>query len=301
MQLSSIDLNLLLVLDALLETGSVKDAARRLALSPSATSHALARLRDVLGDPVLVRAGRRMVPTTRAEALAPRVRRLLEEAEAVFRRAEGFDPALLRRSFTAITNDYGELMVVCPTSALLAREAPGVDLYSRGAGLDRGVTGLREGIGDVMIGVLSSPPPDIATQRLFRDEFVSLLRAGHPALEQRWTKRRFAALEHVLVAPGGTPRGTVDTLLAEHGLERRVARTVSTFHAAPHLLAQTDYVLTVSRRVAERLAGDLGLVQRKPPVAPEGYWIVLAWHRRHDEDPEHRYLRVKIAEAVADA
>ena len=105
----------------------------------------------------------------------------------------------------------------------------------------------------------------------------------------------------MLVAPGGVPRGAVDTLLAEHGLERRIARTVSTFHAAPHLVADTDYVLTVSRRVAERLAPGLGLVRRKPPVAPDGYWIVLAWHRRHDEDPEHAYLREKIVEAVADA
>ena len=130
MQLSSIDLNLLLVLSALLETGSVKEAARRLALSPSATSHALGRLREVLDDPVLVRAGRSMVLSARAEALAPRVRRILEESEALFRQAEGFDPAHLSRAFRVIGNDYGELLIVAPLGATLATAAPGVDLFA---------------------------------------------------------------------------------------------------------------------------------------------------------------------------
>lgn len=299
-QLSAIDLNLLRVLGALLETGSVKDAARRLALSPSATSHALSRLRDALGDPILVRAGRSMVPTARAEALAPRVRRVLEDAEQIFVRREGFDPARLRRVFRILTNDYGELMVLAPLGATLAREAPGVDLYASGPPPGGVVEGLRSGEGDLAIGVFGELPPDIAKRRLFRDGFVTLLREGHPALRGRWTRKRFAALDHVLVSPRGTPGGVIDTLLAESGLERRVARTVSSFFVAPHLLVDTDYVLTVSERVAARLAPGLGLVTRTPPVAPEGFHVSMVWHRRHDEDAEHRFLRERaLAEAQA--
>lgn len=300
MQLSSIDLNLLLVLSALLETGSVKEAARRLALSPSATSHALGRLREVLDDPVLVRAGRSMVLSARAEALAPRVRRILEESEALFRQAEGFDPAHLSRAFRVIGNDYGELLIVAPLGATLATAAPGVDLFAVPEPTGGAIEALRRGDADVALGVFGELPPDLGKTRLFRDEFVCLLRDGHPALGRRWTKRRFAALDHVLVAPRGTPRGAVDSILAEHGLERRVARTVSTFLVAPHLVAGTDFVVTISRRFAERLGPSLGLVQRKPPVAPEGFYVSMIWHRRFDADPEHRWLRESIEAEVRD-
>jgi DNA-binding transcriptional LysR family regulator len=294
-QLSSIDLNLLLVLASLLETGSVKEAAAKLSLSPSATSHALARLRDTLGDPILVRAGRSMVLTDRAEALAPRVRRIVEEAEAVFRQGEGFEPRELRRSFRILAHDYGEIMVVDPVSRALAREAPGVNLYALSTPREGILEPLRNGEADFAIGATRSLPSELTTTTLFRDSFVCLLREGHPALGARWTKRRFASLEHVLIAPRGVPWGVVDEMLAEEGLERRVARTVASFLVAPRLLVGTDYVLTIARRMADRLAPDLGLVMKKPPIAPEGFDVSLAWHRRHEDDAEHRWLRELIA------
>lgn len=295
MQASSVDLNLLLVLAALLETGSVKQAASRLALSPSATSHALARLRDALGDPILVRAGRTMVLTARAEALIPQVRRIVEESEAVFRRGAGFDAAQLRRGFRVFANDYEELLLIGPLSRRLALEAPLVDLYSLPTPPSV-IEPLRRGECDVALGVFGDLPPDIGVQRLFADEFVCLLRENHPALGERWTKKRFAALQHILVAPRGTPRGIVDNMLAEQGLERRVARTVTTFIVAPHLVAGSDFVLTIARRVATLLASGLGLVLRKPPVAPQGFHVGMAWHRRYDQDPEHQFLRERIVE-----
>ena len=131
MQLSSIDLNLLVVLDAILQTGSVKEASREVALSPSATSHALARLRELFDDPLLIRAGRTMVLSTRAEQLKPRVREALDRVQGVFTSGQRVDPATLQREFTVVTTDYGELVVVRGVGRRVANLAPGVDLFCR--------------------------------------------------------------------------------------------------------------------------------------------------------------------------
>ena len=298
MQLSSIDLNLLVVLDALLETESVKEAAKRLALSPSATSHALGRLRDLLGDPVLVRAGRRMVRSARGERLRPRVRALTSELAGLLRQ-EAFDPATCRDSFRIGSTDYAELFVVAPLSRRLQELAPGIDLRSVAEGVDR-VAVLREGVVDFDVGVARDFPEDIDRIELFRDRFVVLLREGHPALGRRLTVARFAALEHVLVAPRGTPRGVVDRLLEREGRRRRVARSVARFFVAPELVAESDYALTISARVAARVAPRLGLVARRPPIALSGYTISLSWHRRNTDDPGHRWMREQIAAVAAE-
>jgi len=297
-QLSSIDLNLLLVLHALLESGSVKLAAARLSLSPSATSHALRRLRELLEDPVLVRAGREMVLSPRAERMRPRVRHLVEEIEGVLR-IEGFDPKQQRRSFRVACSDYTELLLVAPLSQRLAAEAPGIDLFSVSEGLDR-ATALREQSVDLDLSVIGEAPADIESEHLFEDRFVLLMRRDHPLLDRPVTVEGYAALEHLLVAPRGIPVGIVDRRLAGLGLKRRVARTVARFFVAPQLLVASDYVLTISSRVAARVAADLGLVCLEPPLELPTFTISMSWHKRSNEDPAHRFLREQIA-AVAEA
>jgi DNA-binding transcriptional LysR family regulator len=293
--LRSVDLNLLVVLGALLETESVREAARRLALSPSATSHALRRLRDLFDDPLFVRAGRRLVPTPRAEALAPRVRALLEDAEGVLAADAPLDPSRLERAFTVATTDYAELEVLSRVGVRLAAEAPGVRLLSRAV---PGVTAaLRDRAVDLGIGVVREGLPEEFRQEvLFHEDFVVLLAEGHPALEEELDAPTYAALGHVLVAPLGIPRGVVDERLAERGLTRRVARTVGSFLVAPHLLTGTGYVLTCPRRVADRFGARLGLVSRPPPIPLKGFDIRLLWHRRHDGDAAHAWLRQRIRE-----
>lgn len=297
MQLSAIDLNLLPVLHAVLDTRSVKAAAPRLGLSPSAVSHALARLRELLDDALLVRSGRSMQLTPRAERLRPRVQRLVDELERTLRQEDALDPARMERAFTIAGGDFAELVLLEPLGRRLAELAPGVSLYGQAVRGD--VTEqIREGGCDALVGVFREVPDDIRTLELVRSEFVCLLRAGHPALRGRLTVRRYAALDHVLVAPRGQPRGIVDGVLEAQGLRRRVARTVSSFLVAPHLVAGSDYVLTVSSFIAERFAEPLGLVARKPPIAIEGFTIRAAWHRRFDDDPAHRWLRERIAEVA---
>lgn len=292
MHLSGVDLNLLVVLHALLETQSVKASAKRLALSPSATSHALGRLRDTFGDQLLVRSGRSMVLTPRGEQLRPRLARLLDEMETLLVDAGDVDPASLRRAFRVSTTDYGERVILAPLGLRLHELAPGVDLY--GARTSRLENDIRGGACDLGIGVLSSAPPDIEVESLFDERFVCLLRAGHPAAKRKLTLERYAKLEHVLVAPGGTPQGVVDRFLAAEGLHRRVARTVATFMVAPHLVCESDYVLTMAERLARPMAEQLGLVVRVAPPPISGFTLKMAWHRRTDEDPTHQWLREQV-------
>ena len=298
MHLEAVDLNLLVVLRALLDARSIKRAADRLALSPSATSHALGRLRDQLGDELLVRAGKEMTPTARALRLQPKLREVLDGAELLFRPDAALEPATLKRAFAFGTNDFFELVILPRWSAQIAKLAPGVDLLSRPV-RDDVASALRAGEVDLAMGVFGSMPDDVRTAPMLRSRFVCLVRAGHPALGRRLTPKRFAELEHVLVSPRGRGLGVVDRKLAERGLERRVSRVVANFVAAPPLVASGDYVLTVSEHIADRFAEGLGLERLKPPVPIPDFTVSVAWHRRQDGDPALDWLRATLLEVTA--
>lgn len=297
--LSAIDLNLLSVLHAVVDTRSVKLAAQRLALSPSATSHALARLRELLGDPIVVRAGRSLVLTPRAEKLRPELGRILESVARLLAGDAAADPTALTRGFTIGTNDYGERVLLVELGHRLARQAPGVDLFAARTGSF--VDGLRDGTHDLALAAVRAMPPDIVVEPLLRERFVAVLRRGHPAARNRLTLKRYAALEHVLVAPRGTPRGVVDTVLEAQGLRRRVARTVATFGVAPYVVAGSDYVLTLAERIARPLAAQLDLQIRPCPSQLPTFEISMAWHRRVDADPAHAWLRDQLRGVAQDA
>ncbi len=292
MNLSSIDLNLLVVLRALLETRSVTVAAKRVALSQSATSHALARLRDLLDDDLLVRAGRSMQATPRAHRLQPQLAFLLDKVEQMLVDDGSFEEKTLRRTFTIATLDYGERVFVLPLGRDLARIAPMVNLYViRSLPI---IEDLRTGTHDVGIGVLSPGVPEIESEILLKERFVCLLRRGHKATKQKITLKRYADLDHVLVSPGGKARSKIDKLLASHGYQRRVARTVASFEIAPSLVCESDYILTMAEHMAQPLAKKLGLSVRAAPPQIEGSVISMAWHRRTSKDPAQQWFRERV-------
>lgn len=298
MHLPVADLNLLPVLHALLRTRSIKQAGAAVGLSPSATSHALARLRELLGDPLLVRAGRTMQLTPRAERLAPRLDQALRALEEALDDEADFDPGAMRRAFHIATTDYVEMVLAPVLGARLEASAPGVDLLHV---RDRDpAAALRSGAIDLSINVGYAMPDDIHVQPLIDETFACVMRADHPALGRRLTPRRFATLNHVLVSPRGGQRGIVDEKLEAQGLHRRVARTVASFTAAPFLLRNSDLVLTAPRRLATAVADDLGLVLVDPPLPLTGFTLALAWHRRHDGDPAHTWLRSQVVAAAAE-
>lgn len=283
------DLNLLLTLDVLLTEGSVARAARRLRLSPSAMSRALARLREVTGDPLLVRAGRGLVPTPRALALREPVNRVVQEAQAILRPEIAVDLQALNRTFTLRTSD-GFVESFGP--ALLARigdEAPGVRLNFLQKP-DKDSAPLRDGRVDLETGVVEAAlGPEVRTQALFRDRLVGVVRPDHPLANGAVTAERYASQPHVIVSRTGLEEAAVDRPFLPAGLERNVATIVSGFSAALSLARLSDLVATVPDRHTASLRSRLAVFEL--PFVAQPFTVSMLWHPRLDADPAHRWLR----------
>lgn len=292
------DLSLLTALDALLQEGNVTRAARRLGLSTPAASHTLARIRERLGDPILVRAGRRMVLTPRAEALRPAVRSLVEDARRVLSTAVPFTPRALSRTFTIYTTDHVLLVLGPVVDRILRAEAPGVSLRYLPS-LEEDWIPLREGTADLSICILGHFPDEFRTRRLFTDRFVCVVREGHPRA-RRMTLDDYLALDHIVVAPLGRP-SQVDAVLAGRGLARRVRRVVPYFLTGLLMAAESDDVLTVSDRAAHALAPRLGLRVLDAPLRLEPYGLNLLWHPRLEHEPANAWLRDVFVRAAREA
>lgn len=291
------DLNLLFTLDVLLAEGSVARAAQRLRLSPSAMSRALARLRAATGDPLLVRAGRALVPTPRAHELRERVRQLVQDGETVLRPAGKLDLGQLGRTFTLRTSDgFAENF----GPGLLARvgaEAPGVRLRFVPKP-NKDSAPLREGSVDLETGVVGQATgPELRTQALFRDRVIGVVRQGHPLSQGRITPARYAAGRHVGVSRRGLERGPIDEALASLGLERKVVAIVGGFATALALARGSDLIASVP----ERHTGNLraGLHNFPLPVPLPEFTVSLLWHPRMEADPGHRWLRGLVREVCA--
>lgn len=297
MKYSEVDVALLPALAALVEEASVTRAAKRLGLSVPATSHALARLRDRLGDPILVRAGRAMVRTPRAEAMRDDVREAMAAAGRVLARVAPLDPKRLDRVFHLHATDHVLLVLGPAFDRLLANEAPRVRVRFLPNAPDDAAA-LRDGRIDLAIGVYDGLPPEIRTRTLFEDRLVCVLRDGHPALRRELTLDRFAELEHVQIAPRGRSGGIIEELLAARGRTRRVARAVPYFVAALGLAAESDYVVTVSERIARVLAPRFGLRIVDAPLPLEPYPLDAIWHPRMDGDAAHAFLRDVLVRAA---
>jgi DNA-binding transcriptional LysR family regulator len=291
-----LDLGTLRALARLLDERSVTRAARALGLSQPAVSHALARARAALGDPLLVRAGARLVPTPRAEALREPLARALADLGEALSPPAPFDPAASARSFALASADLAALALLPPLAARLGREAPGVSLRVVPAAE---VFGALAGGGlDLSLGRHADAPAGYRRQRLFAERFVCVARADHPAFRGRPSVETWAALRHVAVAPGGRPGTLVDGALARVGLERRIALAVPHFLVVPHVVAESDLVATLPRRVAMRVARPLGLALHPPPVELERFEIFQLWHERSDGDAGHRWLRGLVKACV---
>jgi DNA-binding transcriptional LysR family regulator len=283
------DLNLLVTLDVLLSEGTVAGAARRLRLSPSAMSRALARLRETTGDPLLVRAGRALVPTPRALELRGRVGQLVQDAEAVLRPSEKLDLRCLVRTFTLRTSEgfvenFGPGLI-----ARVGAEAPGVRLCFAPKP-DKDSAPLRDGTVDLETGVVGKTTgPEVRTQALFRDRFIGVVRKGHPLSRGRITASRYAAGRHILVSRRGLDKGPIDDALKLLGLEREIVATVGGFSVALALARSSDLIASVP----ERHTGNLrvGMDSFPLPVSVPEITVSLLWHPRQDADPAHRWLR----------
>jgi DNA-binding transcriptional LysR family regulator len=295
--MSTPDLNLLIALDVLLAEGSVARAARRLGLSPSAMSRTLARLRAATGDPLLVRAGRGLVPSPRALELRGRVGQIVQDGTTVLRPAEMLDLKHLARTFTLRTREgfvenFGSKLI-----ARIRKEAPGVRLRFVPK-TDKDSASLRDGSVDLDTGVVEGTVgPEVRTQPLFRDRFVGVVRKGHPLSRGKITPARYAAGHHVSTSRHGIDKGPIDKALEALKLERAVVVIVSDFSAALALARSADLIATVPERHTENLRK--GMFSFALPVTYPEIMISLLWHPRSDADPAHRWLRGCVREVCA--
>jgi DNA-binding transcriptional LysR family regulator len=283
------DLNQLFVLNAVLSEGSVLRAAQRLHLSPSATSRALARARATVGDPILVKAGRRLVPTPRAIAMRERVETLIQEAQALLLPARAPDLRRVARAFTLRTSE-GFVETFGPDLVrAVMKEAPGVALrfvprHTRDA------AGLRDGSVDLETGVIdATTSPELRQMALFSDRVVGVVRAGHALRASRVTAAAYAAAAHVGVSRPTVDKSWIDEALGAMGLERSFMTTVSGFASAIAVARGSDLVATVPERHTAALRAGMhtfALPFKLPPIL-----VSMMWHPRMHADPVHAWLR----------
>ncbi|MTJ79991.1 MAG: LysR family transcriptional regulator [Telmatospirillum sp.] len=294
------DLNLLIVLDALLEEGSVTGAAQRMGVSAPSMSRALARIRQAVGDPILVRAGRSLVPTPRALALRNEVRGVIEEAAALLRPEGLVSFRTLERRFTIRANEGFTGVFASRLLDRIAIEAPlAVIRFAPEGEVDD--DSLRDGRVDLDIGALRAMGPEVRVQTIFRDLNVGVARAGHPIFAGMITPERFVAYGHISVSRRGRAEGPIDRRLASLGLTRRVPLVVPSFHAALLSVCQSDLIGLAPTHVLNGV-GDAkwGLRTFEIPLPLETVVMAQAWHPRFDRDAAHRLLRGAVRDLCAE-
>jgi DNA-binding transcriptional LysR family regulator len=292
-KLSSIDLNLLVVLEALLSERHVTRAAARVGLSQSATSHALARLRELYRDPLLVRSAGQFSLTPRALALLPAVARNLSELRGTISGEPVFAARSAQRVFTLGVVDYGQSLLLPQLLPLLEREAPGIDLAIVNAPNPAEL--LDEGRIDLALQPADSVPKHHRSLELYKDGFVCMVRKRHPSVGARLTLAQYLQLRHIVVAPSGEPGSVVDSELAKRGKRRRVALRVPGFLIVPVIVSKSDFINTGPQRLAERLATIHAIRLLPTPLPLPPFTFALAWHPRLDSDPAHIWLREAVS------
>ena len=297
MRLSAFDLNLLLAFEALMEERSVSRAAERMAVSQSAMSHTLARLRKALGDPLFVRTPRGIRPTSRALALIGPVREALSRIEDALTPEEQLDPAAIERTFTILTNSALELLFFPALSARLASVSSLVNLKSIHIRSRNVSEELEEAVADLAIIRAPSLSDSLSSRTLFTSRQVCLVRRDHPTVKDSITAAQFAELGHIEINRWGSSEFSgVDRWLDERGLTRRVAVTTTGILTIPDLLIGSDLVVTLGERIARRLVRSYPLRVVEPPFGRATYPLSLIWHRRDDRDPVHRWFRGLIGD-----
>ncbi|MGK5637933.1 LysR family transcriptional regulator [Streptomyces sp. URMC 126] len=292
-----IDAQLAVALDALLTEQSVTRAAARLHTSPAAMSRTLARLRRILQDPLLVRAGQRMVPTPRARAVRDEAAEVVRRLGALLSPGSETDPASLRGTFTLQAADLVAAALAPGLLRLAGAEAPGVSLRLRAEELEAGPA-LRDGGVDLEVGVIDHVDPETRVEELAVLRMAAAVRPGHPLTAEPLTPDRLAAAEHVTVSRRGRFTGPLDAALAERNLGRRVTAVLPSHLTAMHLVARTDAVCLIPApppgagpSPLTEVASALGLRLLDIPLPLPPVTIGMAWHPRHAADGAHRWLR----------
>lgn len=290
-----IDLNLLVALKVLLEEGNVSRAAERLALTQPTVSGMLSRLRVLFDDPLFVRTQHGMLPTPRAEELAPALNQLIRDAGRLVAPRE-FEPATVELDFRISVNDYMQSTLVVPFVRMLRREAPKIRLAVQHLEIAELAPMLARGDIDLAITIPEFADPTLMTKALYREEYVCVVRRSHPIGSSRVSMKRFLSFDHVLVSPSNALfTGPTDEVLAARGLKRRVALSIPSFLVLLEVLETDDLIAFVPRRLLDGRTHRLRVI--RPPVDVPGFDVIAAWHPRAHEDAAHKWLRNRLSES----
>jgi len=294
LNIRKIDLNLLVVLDALLDERNVTRAAARLGYTQPTISGMLTRLRDLFGDPLFVRTQRGLLATPRAQALAIPLKQLLADSQFLVAR-EAFDPANVEMTFNISSNDYMQHAVLVPFVKALRREAPQIKLAIAPPIIEGLSEALARGQIDLAVTIPEFAMSDLPSRLLYRERYVVAVRRQHPLTRPNaMTAERFCSYDHVLVSPtGGSFEGPADRALARLRLRRKVRYSVPSFLLLPAILQTDDLVALVPSRLLRE--DDKRLAVLKSPVEVAGFDVIAVWHPRVDKDPAHRWLRGRLA------
>jgi DNA-binding transcriptional LysR family regulator len=304
MNIDHINLNLLRVFQALMMERSVTKAAARLRLTQSATSSALARLRVALDDTLFVRTPTGMQPTSKASEIAEPIQRALEEFSRALERSTGFEPSTASRTFHVATTDHALFVLLPLLTAAVQSQAPGVRLDVSALGPQHNIdTGQLEQL-DMMIAPFTNrgptnfrPPPNSRIRKLFSERIVVLARRKHPKIRTQLSLATFVGAEHILVAPRGSwLTSSVDRAMAKVGMKRNIRVMVPHYLIAPHVIASTDFLVTLPERLARHAVATLPIEIHPLPIAIPEFSISMAWHDRLQHDPAHQWLRGRLSE-----
>jgi DNA-binding transcriptional LysR family regulator len=299
MQLRDIDLNLLVAFTVLVSEAHVSRAAQRLGLSQSSTSLALAKLRVLFKDPILIKAGNTMAPTARAQQLLPMVEQVLSDIETLVHDPAPFAPALATDLITIIITDYIDFVVMPSLMVELARLAPDISLKLVGPNPRRIGEVMSTGQADVSITYFPVPPESVRVRPLFSDRLVAVARSDHPLFNEALTLEQFCRQGHVAIEPGEGAtmyNALIDNALQEAGVQRRVVLSKPTFLGIPFVVAQTDLIATLPERVARQFAEVAPIRIFEPPIALDQINVVLMWHDRTHHSPLHQWFRTLLME-----
>lgn len=296
----NIDVHLLRVLQTLLTENNVSRTAKKLNISQPAVSTALKRLRELTGDPLLVRSRNGMAPTERATALLEPVRLILEQIEGMASPQDHFDPAHSQRTFAIATPDYFNASLVADILQRVQAGAPAAQVVFHSMGQESDYArALENGELDVVIGNWPQPPEHLRATPLFDDRMVVMMRADHPLAAKPICTWDYMAAEHLAPTPYSVgQRGVIDVFLARERMKRKVKAFVPYFHMAPYLLLQSDLLFTAPARFAGHYASFLPLCVHPAPLDYPIIHYYLLWHDRQQHSAESRWFREQIVQAA---
>jgi DNA-binding transcriptional LysR family regulator len=297
--IAKLDLNLLVVLEAICSAGGVTRAAEKLNLSQPAISHALSRLRHMFNDPLFSRHGQALMPTPLTRGLIEPLRRSLRELAALLSESSRFDPRTAEERFTLAMRDPVEILVLPPLLGRIAGEAPGIDLRALQVARRNIEAGLASATLDLALDVPLPLSDSVHRERVAADPLVVVARKRHPRLRAGFDLATYLGQQHVMVTSRRKGPGLEDLVLGQHGLQRRIRLRCRNYLAAFRVVSETDLVLTMPKRYAARLNAGFGNRILPLPLAAPTLDLYLYWHASVDKDPANRWLRALVIESFA--